>query len=199
MGAPQHGALFICQAIRKRMDDRSSVYLRAAERGDAWALARLRSASLLEQELLAASEARAFERRAFREFSTLFADEGLAAWVLVAAGRVAGAACVVFWRRLPYREGSLHAELCGVYVEPALRRRGFARELCSEALASARAADVRKIVVHASDVGRPLYEQLGFIAGNEMRLDLCAPRATSGIAVARSLAAIPRNRAATSS
>jgi ribosomal protein S18 acetylase RimI-like enzyme len=163
------------------MDDETSVYLRPAGRGDAWALARLRSASLLEQMLLGPSDARVFERAAFREFSMLFADDDLAAWVLVAGDRLAGAACVVFWRRLPYGEGSLHAELCGVYVEPSLRRRGFARKLCSEALASARARDVRKIVVHASDNGRPLYEQLGFTSGNEMRLD---PRGSARSAVA---------------
>ncbi len=184
------------------MDDRTLVYLRAAERGDAWALARLRTASLLELELLAPSAARAFERDAFREFSTLLVDERLTAWVLVAGGRVAGSACVVFWRRLPYLDGSLHAELCGVYVEPALRRRGYARELCSEALAAARASNARKVVVHASDGGRPLYEQLGFVAGNEMRLDARASATSvtnSAVAGARSHAPSLRNSRASSS
>jgi GNAT superfamily N-acetyltransferase len=177
MGAPFDGALFIfvpsdrmTRAIGA-MTDRSTIYLRPAERGDAWSLARLRSSSLLEQGLIAADEARDFERDAFRELLELFDDERLAAWVLVVEERVAGSACVVFWRRLPYRETSLHAELCGVYVEPPCRRRGFGRELCAEALAAARARCVRKIVVHASDAGRPLYSALGFSGGNEMRLD----------------------------
>ena len=153
------------------MTDRSTIYLRPAERGDAWSLARLRSASLHEQGLIAADEARDFERGAFRELLALFDDERLAACVLVAEEHVAGSACVVFWRRLPYRETSLHAELCGVYVAPPCRRRGFGRELCAEALAAARARHVRRIVVHASDVGRPLYRALGFSGGDEMRLD----------------------------
>ena len=30
--------------------------------------------------------------------------------------------------------------------------------------------DIRRIVLHASDDGRQLYERLGFVATNEMRL-----------------------------
>jgi hypothetical protein len=30
---------------------------------------------------------------------------------------------------------------------------------------------VRRIVLHASDYGRPLYERLGFVPTNEMRLE----------------------------
>jgi GNAT superfamily N-acetyltransferase len=147
------------------------IYLRQASEHDVVALAALRRASLLEQNLLPPEDAAAFERAAARELQTLFAEERLAAWLLVVDERVAGSACVVFWQRLPYAGSSLHAELSGVFVETPFRRRGFARELCREAIAAARARGARRIVVHPSSAGRELYRELGFNLGNEMRLE----------------------------
>jgi GNAT superfamily N-acetyltransferase len=147
-----------------------TLLLRRACRFDAAALARLRAASLVEQALLLPHDAPAFERDAVHRFAALLRDDRIAAWLLEADGDVCGAACVLFWERLPYAEGALHAELAGVYVEPAYRRRGVARELCREAIAAARARSPRRIVVHPSLAGRALYRELGFVAGNEMRL-----------------------------
>lgn len=57
-----------------------------------------------------------------------------------------------------------------VYAEPAWRRKGLARMLMREVMAFAGEAGVEGLVLHASAEGRPLYEQLGFRATNEMRL-----------------------------
>jgi ribosomal protein S18 acetylase RimI-like enzyme len=58
--------------------------------------------------------------------------------------------------------------ILNVYVEPAQRRRGIARALMQTLLAWAPGAGIVRLVLHASDDGRPLYESLGFKAGNEM-------------------------------
>lgn len=151
------------------MTDTPVLYLRAATRADARALAELRRASLIELGLPFACEPE-FERAAIRAFDTMLATRELAAWVLVVGGRVAGSACALFWHRLPYPGTSLHAELAGVYVAPPYRRRGIARELCREAIAASRARGVRRIVVHPSAAGATLYAELGFTASNELRL-----------------------------
>lgn len=57
-----------------------------------------------------------------------------------------------------------------VYAEPAWRRKGLARMLMREVMAFAKEAGIESLVLHASADGRPLYEQLGFRATNEMRL-----------------------------
>ena len=62
------------------------------------------------------------------------------------------------------------AIVLNVYVEPAWRRRGVADALMRALLDGLAARGIRRIVLHASDDGRPLYERLGFIATNEMRL-----------------------------
>ena len=145
-------------------------YLRPATRGDGFALARMRRASLLELGALQPIDDVRFEREAAHTFEDLLASERLDAWLLVTAGRIAGSASMLFWQRLPYPKTSWHAELAGVYVAPALRNRGFARELCREAVDAARARGVRHIVVHPSSGARSLYASLGFGEGNEMRL-----------------------------
>ncbi len=152
------------------MVDHHRAVLRPAVRGDGNALARLRRASLLELGTLPPGDEVRFERAAAHEFEDLLAQDRLVAWLLVADGRVAGSASVLFWQRLPYPQTSWHAELAGVYVSPALRRHGYARELCREAIDAARARGVRRVVVHPSDGARTLYRALGFREGNELRL-----------------------------
>ncbi len=151
---------------------RTDLFLRAATPNDAWALARLRRASLLELGHVEPGDAARFECEAYRELRELFESGLLAAWVLVANARVVGAACVVSYRRLPYARTSWHAELAGVFVERAYRRRGYARELCGEALGSARASGARAIFVVPSRDGRALYESLGFRPNGTLALAL---------------------------
>lgn len=62
------------------------------------------------------------------------------------------------------------AIVLNVYVESAWRRRGIADALMRAVLEALTARGIRRIVLHASDDGRRLYERLGFVATNEMRL-----------------------------
>ena len=62
------------------------------------------------------------------------------------------------------------AIVLNVYVEPAWRRRGVADALMRAVLDGLAGRGIRRIVLHASDEGRRLYERLGFVATNEMRL-----------------------------
>jgi ribosomal protein S18 acetylase RimI-like enzyme len=61
------------------------------------------------------------------------------------------------------------AIVINVYTEPGWRRRGVARALMQQLIEDVRHMPVQRLVLHASDEGRPLYEALGFEATNEMR------------------------------
>jgi GNAT superfamily N-acetyltransferase len=62
------------------------------------------------------------------------------------------------------------ATTVNVFTEPQWRRRGIASLLLKEIIAWSRTARVDRLVLHASDEGRAVYERLGFITTNEMRL-----------------------------
>jgi GNAT superfamily N-acetyltransferase len=57
-----------------------------------------------------------------------------------------------------------------VFTEPQWRRRGIAGLLMKEIITWSKDEHLDRLLLHASDEGRSLYERLGFIAGNEMRL-----------------------------
>jgi GNAT superfamily N-acetyltransferase len=56
-----------------------------------------------------------------------------------------------------------------VYTEPAWRGRGIARALMEALMAWATAEECDRVLLHASEAGRHLYQSLGFVATNEMR------------------------------
>ena len=81
--------------------------------------------------------------------------------VVVGAG-VVGSACATFFERLPYPDGALHAEVAGVYVEPAYRGHGNASRLVEAVLAEITRYGVRTTFLRPSPLSKPLYERLGF-------------------------------------
>ena len=101
-------------------------------------------------------------------------------WLAIVDERVVAGAGVQIRRVLPFpltkQDGSVaiaegsQAIAVNVYTEPAFRRRGLARALMEKVIAWSREAGIDSLVLHAAPDGRPLYEQLGFIQTNEMRL-----------------------------
>jgi GNAT superfamily N-acetyltransferase len=58
--------------------------------------------------------------------------------------------------------------IVNVFTEPQWRRRGVAGGLLNEIIAWSKNEGLDRLLLHASDDGRSVYERLGFIAGNEM-------------------------------
>ncbi len=55
---------------------------------------------------------------------------------------------------------------------PLLADPRLARRIVETAVEACRARGLKRVMLHASDAGRPLYESLGFRQTNEMRLVL---------------------------
>jgi len=76
------------------------------------------------------------------------------------------------WPAGPYDPRTRRAVIINVYTEPEFRRTGLARRLMSLMIKTLKEEGFSSVVLHASDAGRHLYETLGFVPTNEMRLRL---------------------------
>jgi GNAT superfamily N-acetyltransferase len=86
---------------------------------------------------------------------------------------VAGGAVVIsLWPAHAYESKCWRATILNVYTEPEYRRRGIARQLMEVIIDWCKQQGFASVTLHASEHGRPLYESLGFVDSNEMRLNL---------------------------
>ncbi len=121
----------------------------------------------LAAELLEASQA---------QLASLLREGFYVGWLAVGANdRVLGGAGVHLKPTLPrithegrVATGSIPLAV-NVYTEPRSRRLGVARALMQAMMEWARAQGFDRLLLHASDSGRPLYRSLGFAPTNEMR------------------------------
>ena len=67
---------------------------------------------------------------------------------------------------------ALRAYVLNVYTVPEARGKGYAKRLVQSVLEECRKRAVPTIVLHASPLGRPVYERLGFVSSDEMMLRL---------------------------
>lgn len=88
---------------------------------------------------------------------------------LVAAG---GGVILLAYQANPRNPRPRRPFVVNMYTEPEHRQRGLARRLMDAMIAWTRHERYDALFLHASDAGRPLYEGLGFVPTNEMRLQL---------------------------
>ena len=92
------------------------------------------------------------------------------------AGVVGGGGVVVVpWPGSGNRSRPLRPWILNVYVQPKFRRQGIARAVMNALIGWCRSQEFDCVCLHASNDGRPVYEQLGFQPTNEMRLNLTPP------------------------
>lgn len=98
------------------------------------------------------------------EYVTWFAEED---------GQIVGTGAVLFWRRPPTLtcKTDLHAYVVGMYTRPEHRGKGVATLILRHIIDHVKTTSARRITLHATEIGRSVYEKLGFVAcDNEMKL-----------------------------
>lgn len=158
----------------------SKFFVRPALAADLPHLARHRVAMFRDMGKLAAPQEEPLERATAAYLREALPRGEYLAWVAEdqdAPRAVIGGAGVQLRPILPRPiEGSDDLELgpeaivLNVYVEPDWRRRGVGDSLMRALLDALAARGIRRVVLHASADGRRLYERLGFLPTNEMRL-----------------------------
>ena len=101
-------------------------------------------------------------------------DERLQAWIIADGNRAAASGAILYTDWLPRPDGkqAVLAYVHSVYTEPDHRHIGLARRILNAMMAECRARGLPRLTLHASDLGRGLYAQLGFVPTNELRLVL---------------------------
>lgn len=99
---------------------------------------------------------------------------GLHAWLAEAEGVPVASAVILSWRMPPNAQHLIRRRglVTNVYTLPAYRGQGIARRLMELLIADARESGIARLVLSASTMGRPLYEDLGFGSERVMDLDL---------------------------
>jgi len=142
---------------------------------DASVVARHRIHMFLDMGELSESDAPDLEVASRNQLETLIASGEYAGWLAECDGVVVAGVGVLLHRLLP-RAGDLglrhEAYVLNVYTEPEHRRQGLSRRLMLALMAWCRDQHLTRITLHASTFGRPVYEALGFVPTNEMRLVL---------------------------
>jgi GNAT superfamily N-acetyltransferase len=121
----------------------------------------------------AASRARAAAARAPWTVARMEGGE-YRSWLIEEAGDVVAGADA--WLK-PRQPGPANLQevvpyVLNVYCRPEHRGNGLARRLMETIIDWAVAEGYAMVELHASEAGRPLYEHLGFVATNEMRVTL---------------------------
>ncbi|MEW6037547.1 MAG: GNAT family N-acetyltransferase [Pseudomonadota bacterium] len=89
-------------------------------------------------------------------------------WVAEYSGKIVAAGTLSLFFRPPYPENLLGKEgyLLNMYTLPEYRKKGCGKGILENILAYSRQEQLGKVWLHASTVGRPLYEKAGFIANS---------------------------------
>ena len=156
---------------------RAGYRIRPATVEDAAVIAVHRIAMFRDMGILDEAGAPVLEAESRACVRDLLASGEYAGWLAEKEGAVVAGAGVLLRRLLPRAEsprGGREAYILNVYTDPAHRRSGLARRLTELIVAWCRVQEIRRIVLHASDQGRPLYESMGFVANNEMILAMVA-------------------------
>ncbi len=69
--------------------------------------------------------------------------------------------------------------IMNLVTDPSYRRRGIARRIMQTMLEWLEQRGVGRVTLHATEDGRLLYAELGFVPGNEMQLSLSSQRAAA--------------------
>lgn len=149
---------------------------RKAAADDLEALARLRWAMQFERQADHPSDPEAWETylAAYRDaFAEQIAQGGFDAWLAEDGSQAVSCVVLLWWRTPPIFDQLVRRRgmVSSVYTLPEYRRRGISRELMLMLIARAKELQIRRLVLWASEMGRPLYESIGFEPSHSMELD----------------------------
>jgi ribosomal protein S18 acetylase RimI-like enzyme len=105
-----------------------------------------------------------FRSRNYDYFKKHLPDDSFISWIALDEGNIAATSGLCFFCTPPAfsNPSGNTAYIMNIYTKPGYRNRGIASKLMGHIIQEARSKECSKITLHASDMGRPIYEKLGF-------------------------------------
>jgi ribosomal protein S18 acetylase RimI-like enzyme len=151
-----------------------AITYRVATGDDVDALAQMRWQMETERHPDAQADHVAYLAAARQDIRTEIERGAHIAFLAEADGAVVACAILIWWTMLPSLT-ELHRKrgyVSSVYTDPAYRRRGVARRLMEQLIERAHAMGVQRLILWASDMGRPLYLDQGFEPSHALEMNL---------------------------
>ncbi|HZC04721.1 MAG TPA: GNAT family N-acetyltransferase [Ktedonobacterales bacterium] len=151
-----------------------AITYRVATTADVDALARMRWQMETERHPDIQADYAAYLAAARQDIHAEIERGAHVAFLAETEGEVVACAILIWWTMLPtltvpHRK---RGYVSSVYTAPAWRRRGVARQLMEQLIARAREMGMQRLVLWASDMGRPLYLDQGFEPSPALELNL---------------------------
>ena len=154
-----------------------NITYRKATLTDVKELARLRVEFLKEVQSNEAHQIDANELCSVLEdyFQTHLENHSIVVWLAEAAGEIVSTSGLCFFKIFPgfsLPDGKI-AYILNIYTLPRWRKKGMGKQVFDLIVEEAKSRGIKRIQLHASEDGRPIYEKYGFKATNdEMELRL---------------------------
>ena len=147
--------------------------IRPAGVGDAGVIARHRAAMFFDMGSISAEDAELLRQASEPWVAGLLANGGYLGWLVEHERIVVAGGGIVLRELMPvpgcYRVGRW-GHIVNVYTDPDRRRLGLARSVMQSILNWCAQNALDHLTLAASEEGRPLYQALGFVPTNDMRL-----------------------------
>jgi ribosomal protein S18 acetylase RimI-like enzyme len=105
-----------------------------------------------------------FKKSTYEFLKEHLANDTLVAWIAEEDDAIISQAVVTYYSVLPMltNPSGQFGYIQNVYTSPEYRRKGIASLLVKEIIEDARSRNVGRLYLSATDMGKPVYEKLGF-------------------------------------
>jgi predicted GNAT family acetyltransferase len=105
-----------------------------------------------------------FQKNTYDYMKKHIEDDTMVIWMAIDSIEIVSAAMVCYYQLLPTisNETGNTGYILNVFTDPKYRRKGLATELMNKLKQDAKERNVSKLLLHATDMGKLVYEKLGY-------------------------------------
>lgn len=123
---------------------------------------RMQFTQLMSQQEISITDA--FKQDTYNYIKKHIVDDSLVIWIATERDEIISAAMVCYYQLLPTisNKTGKTGYIQNVFTLPDYRGRGYATELMNKIILDAKDRKVGRLLLSATDMGRPVYEKIGF-------------------------------------